>query len=103
MTSQNIGKVSRRIQPEDVTIVCSVDSRIPEPPEGHSWKNVCHDNSMTCLAFWKIKDRRNITITKRELRVDHEFEFNRLWKKSNVHSESAKEMNLKKKPVIFLD
>lgn len=38
--------------PEDVIINCSKDSDIPEPPHGHKWKKVQHDNAVTWLASW---------------------------------------------------
>ncbi|XP_050990379.1 DNA topoisomerase I, mitochondrial [Labeo rohita] len=46
------GMLKKRIQPEDVIINCSKESRIPEPPAGHSWKEVRHDNTVTWLASW---------------------------------------------------
>ena len=46
------GMIKRRIMPEDVIINCSKDSKIPKPPEGHKWKKVQHDNSVTWLASW---------------------------------------------------
>ncbi|XP_062860294.1 DNA topoisomerase I, mitochondrial [Trichomycterus rosablanca] len=46
------GMLKRRIQPEDITINCSKDSHIPEPPAGHKWKEVRHDNTVTWLASW---------------------------------------------------
>ncbi|KAG5830894.1 hypothetical protein ANANG_G00298030 [Anguilla anguilla] len=46
------GMLKRRIQPEDVIINCSKQSEIPEPPAGHRWKEVCHDNNVTWLASW---------------------------------------------------
>ncbi|XP_027017553.2 DNA topoisomerase I, mitochondrial isoform X1 [Tachysurus fulvidraco] len=46
------GMLKKRIRPEDVTINCSRDSRIPVPPAGHSWKEVRHDNTVTWLASW---------------------------------------------------
>ena len=46
------GMIKRRILPEDVIINCSEDSTHPTPPEGHVWKNVQHDNSVTWLASW---------------------------------------------------
>uniref|UniRef100_A0A673M1M6 DNA topoisomerase n=1 Tax=Sinocyclocheilus rhinocerous TaxID=307959 RepID=A0A673M1M6_9TELE len=46
------GMLKKRIQPEDVIINCSKDSRIPEPPAGHRWKEVRHDNTVTWLASW---------------------------------------------------
>ncbi|XP_016114519.1 DNA topoisomerase I, mitochondrial [Sinocyclocheilus grahami] len=47
-----MGKLKKRIQPEDVTINCSQDSKIPAPPAGHHWKRVQHDNTVTWLASW---------------------------------------------------
>ena len=38
--------------PEDVIINCSKDSEWPEAPEGHKWKEVRHDNTVTWLASW---------------------------------------------------
>ncbi|NWV01833.1 TOP1M topoisomerase, partial [Upupa epops] len=47
-----MGMLKRRIMPEDVVINCSRDSKIPEPPEGHRWKEVRFDNTVTWLASW---------------------------------------------------
>merc|ERR1719376_1143926 len=46
------GMLKKRVNPEDVTINCSKDSEIPEPPEGHNWKEERHDNNVTWLASW---------------------------------------------------
>ncbi|CAL8360601.1 unnamed protein product [Lota lota] len=46
------GMLKKRIQPEDVIINCSRESKIPEPPAGHRWKEVRHDNTVTWLASW---------------------------------------------------
>ncbi|KAL4657081.1 DNA topoisomerase I, mitochondrial-like isoform X1 [Arapaima gigas] len=46
------GMLKKRIQPEDIIINCSKDSRIAEPPVGHQWKEVRHDNTVTWLASW---------------------------------------------------
>ncbi|XP_075861079.1 DNA topoisomerase I, mitochondrial isoform X2 [Microcebus murinus] len=48
-----MGMVKRRILPEDVVINCSRDSKIPEPPVGHQWKEVRSDNTVMWLASWK--------------------------------------------------
>ncbi|XP_045417305.1 DNA topoisomerase I, mitochondrial isoform X3 [Lemur catta] len=48
-----MGMVKRRILPEDVVINCSRDSKIPEPPAGHQWKEVRSDNTVMWLASWK--------------------------------------------------
>ncbi|XP_067323345.1 DNA topoisomerase I, mitochondrial [Anolis sagrei] len=47
-----MGKLKKRIQPEDVIINCSRDSKIPRPPRGHKWKEVRSDNTVTWLASW---------------------------------------------------
>jgi len=47
-----MGMIKRRTMPEDVIINCSKDSEIPEPPHGHKWKKVQHDNAVTWLASW---------------------------------------------------
>ena len=46
------GSLKRRTMPEDVIVNCSADSDWPEPPEGHQWKKVQHDNTVTWLASW---------------------------------------------------
>ncbi|KAM4572804.1 DNA topoisomerase I, mitochondrial [Odontesthes bonariensis] len=46
------GMLKKRIQPEDVIINCSKESRVPVPPAGHHWKEVRHDNTVTWLASW---------------------------------------------------
>ena len=46
------GMIKRRIKPEDVIINCSKDSDVPQPPGGHKWKKVQHDNKVTWLASW---------------------------------------------------
>ncbi|KAM6170901.1 LOW QUALITY PROTEIN: DNA topoisomerase I, mitochondrial [Erethizon dorsatum] len=48
-----MGMLKRRIRPEDVVINCSRwTQKIPEPPAGHQWKEVCSDNTVTWLAAW---------------------------------------------------
>jgi DNA topoisomerase I len=47
-----MGTLKRRIVPEDIIINCSKDSKIPQPPKGHRWKEVRHDNTVTWLASW---------------------------------------------------
>ncbi|RCN41180.1 Eukaryotic DNA topoisomerase I, DNA binding protein [Ancylostoma caninum] len=47
-----MGMLKKRIRPEDVIINCSKDSEIPVPPEGHKWKEVRHDNTVTWLVSW---------------------------------------------------
>lgn len=47
-----MGKLKKRVMPEDVIINCSADSKVPKPPPGHKWKQVRHDNAVTWLASW---------------------------------------------------
>ncbi|KAM4691271.1 DNA topoisomerase 1 [Rhinophrynus dorsalis] len=47
-----MGKLKRRIMPEDIIINCSKDSKIPVAPAGHKWKEVRHDNKVTWLVSW---------------------------------------------------
>lgn len=47
-----MGKLKKRIRPEDVIINCSKDSKVPSPPAGHRWKEVRHDNTVTWLVTW---------------------------------------------------
>ncbi|XP_038828889.1 DNA topoisomerase 1-like isoform X2 [Salvelinus namaycush] len=47
-----MGKMKKRIQPEEITINCSKGSNIPVAPKGHRWRKVQHDNTVTWLASW---------------------------------------------------
>lgn len=47
-----MGMVKRRVMPEDVIINCGKESVWPKAPEGHRWKEVRHDNSVSWLASW---------------------------------------------------
>lgn len=47
------GKLKRRVYPEDVTLNMSKDAKVPEPPEGHNWGEVRHDNTVAWLGMWK--------------------------------------------------
>lgn len=47
------GKLKRRVNPEDVTLNLSADVKIPDPPAGHQWGEVRHDNTVTWLAMWR--------------------------------------------------
>lgn len=49
-----MGKLKRRIYPEDITINIGEGAPIPEcNMPGHKWGGVRHDNTVTWLAFWK--------------------------------------------------
>ncbi|KAJ3038715.1 DNA topoisomerase 1 [Rhizophlyctis rosea] len=47
------GHLKLRVQPEQITINIGEEAKVPEPPEGHKWKGVVHDHSVTWLATWK--------------------------------------------------
>ncbi|MEE6462973.1 hypothetical protein FKM82_005722 [Ascaphus truei] len=47
-----MGMLKTRIMPEDVIINCSKESKVPDPPPGHRWKEVRSDNTVTWLASW---------------------------------------------------
>ncbi|KAK4337431.1 hypothetical protein RND71_043635 [Anisodus tanguticus] len=47
-----MGKVKGRIEAEDIIINIGKEAQIPDPPKGHKWKEVRHDNTVTWLASW---------------------------------------------------
>ncbi|GBN83064.1 DNA topoisomerase 1 [Araneus ventricosus] len=47
-----MGKLKRRIEAEDILINIGKKAKVPEPPPGHSWKGVVHDNTVSWLACW---------------------------------------------------
>lgn len=51
-----MGKLKRRIFPDEVCLNLSEDAPVPRVPEwlaGHSWQDVYHDNRVTWLAFYR--------------------------------------------------
>lgn len=47
------GKVKLRVMPEQITINIGKGAKVPDPPPGHKWKAVQHDNKATWLATWQ--------------------------------------------------
>ncbi|KAJ8103519.1 hypothetical protein POJ06DRAFT_242114 [Lipomyces tetrasporus] len=47
------GKLKARVMPEQVTINIGPDTPVPQPPDGHEWAEVKHDNTVSWLATWK--------------------------------------------------
>ncbi|KAL2022697.1 hypothetical protein VTK56DRAFT_4778 [Thermocarpiscus australiensis] len=47
------GTVKKRVMPEQVTINIGKEAKVPDPPPGHKWKAVQHDNKATWLAMWQ--------------------------------------------------
>jgi DNA topoisomerase-1 len=53
-THPKIGRIKKRITPEDVTINLSKDAPVPKPNIlNHKWGEVIHDTSVIWLASWK--------------------------------------------------
>ncbi|KAJ2897417.1 DNA topoisomerase 1, partial [Coemansia aciculifera] len=53
------GMLKTRVLPEQVTINIGSGAAIPDPPPGHSWGRVIHDNTVTWLAMWKENINNN--------------------------------------------
>ncbi|KAF2464040.1 uncharacterized protein BDR25DRAFT_99044 [Lindgomyces ingoldianus] len=47
------GMVKKRVGPEQITINIGKGAKVPEPPAGHRWKEVKHDQEGTWLAMWQ--------------------------------------------------
>lgn len=47
------GRIKKRVMPEQVTINIGKGAKVPDPPAGHKWKAVQHDNKATWLAMWQ--------------------------------------------------
>lgn len=47
------GRVKKRVDPEQITINIGKEAKVPPPPEGHSWKEIKHDQEGTWLAMWQ--------------------------------------------------
>lgn len=55
-----MGRLKKRIEPEDVTINIGKDDPVPKPPRGHKWMEVVHNNTVTWLASWKDSTSKSI-------------------------------------------
>lgn len=53
------GMIKKRVVPEDIIINIGAGAKIPEPPAGHKWAEVRHDNTVTWLAMWKDNVTQN--------------------------------------------
>ncbi|KAI9008588.1 eukaryotic DNA topoisomerase I [Hyaloraphidium curvatum] len=47
------GCLKLRVRPEQITINVAKGAKVPDPPAGHKWGSVVHDNTVTWLAYWK--------------------------------------------------
>ncbi|GAA5964107.1 hypothetical protein JCM8115_005343 [Rhodotorula mucilaginosa] len=54
------GMLKTRVRPEQITINIGKDAPVPQPPKGHKWKDVVHDNNVTWLATWKENINQNV-------------------------------------------
>ena len=48
-----LGKIKKRIYPEDIIINIGAEAKVPDPLPGHKWKDVIHDKTVEWLASWK--------------------------------------------------
>lgn len=48
-----LGRVKRRIYPEDITLNLSKGAVVPDPGPGHSWGRIIHNPDVEWLAAWK--------------------------------------------------
>ncbi|CAG2165636.1 unnamed protein product, partial [Oppiella nova] len=47
-----MGKLKKRVRPEDIIINIGKKAEVPPAPSGRKWKEVRHDNTVTWLASW---------------------------------------------------
>lgn len=47
-----MGKLKKRVQPEDIIINIGDKAKVPPPPAGHKWKEVKNDKTVSWLASW---------------------------------------------------
>jgi len=52
-THPKIGRIKKRVRPEDVTLNLSKDAPIPKPNVEGNWGKIVHDNTVIWLATWK--------------------------------------------------
>jgi DNA topoisomerase-1 len=48
-----IGRIKKRIYPEDITLNLDNEAPIPKTLENHKWGKIIHDNTVIWLATWK--------------------------------------------------
>ena len=53
------GSLKQRVVPEQITINIGPNDKVPDPPPGHSWGEIIHDNKVTWLAMWKENVNEN--------------------------------------------
>ena len=60
-----IGRIKKRIYPEDIILNLDKDAPIPKTLVNHNWKSIIHDQSVIWLATWKdnIKGKNKYIFT----------------------------------------
>ena len=48
-----LGKLKKRVEPEDITLNMGKEAPIPPAPKGHKWGDIIHDNTLEWVASWK--------------------------------------------------
>lgn len=86
-----MGMLKRRVVPEQIIINCSAGARVPDPPSGHRWKEVRHDNTVTWLAGWKenVQDQNKYVQLAAETHIKGRSD----WKKYETARELKKHVN----------
>ena len=51
--NKHLGKIRRRIVPEDVTLNLSKGAPVPKTPRGHAWGRIVYEKDARWLAKWK--------------------------------------------------
>ncbi|KAK4051388.1 DNA topoisomerase 1 [Microbotryomycetes sp. JL201] len=54
------GMLKTRVRPEQITINIGKGVKVPEPPAGHQWGDIVHDDKVTWLATWKENVNNNV-------------------------------------------
>jgi DNA topoisomerase-1 len=85
----NLGKIKKRINPENVTLNIGKDEKIPKTLDGHKWKKIIHDRTSEWIASWKD----NVTGKIKYVRLDHTSDF----KKNSDQNKFDLALKLKKK------
>jgi DNA topoisomerase-1 len=66
-----LGKIKKRIYPEDITINIGRGERVPIATDGRKWKEIIHDKTVLWLASWKD----NITEKTKYVRLGDKSDF----------------------------
>lgn len=96
-----IGKIKKRLYPEDVTINIGRGEPIPEIPDflsGHKWGSVIHNNNVEWLSSWKdtINDKTKYVWlgSQSNLKVKNDIDKFNLAKKLKKKIKNIREINL---------